>query len=128
VSELREAVGRYIVAMTRYGGTGTVTEAEVSAAYEAMYDAMTAPDDSLDAAWQEAESLSEGWTFVGLARRGAEWEAVATFAPTFAPDSREWLLQYGTLSPGEAQAWIRVSGPTPAAALRALTSRFREQS
>ena len=34
---LREAVGRYIVAMTRHANGGA-TEAEVQAAYEAMYD------------------------------------------------------------------------------------------
>lgn len=72
--------------------------------------------DSLDAAWAEAEAaLPEGWAFdLSRAVRPPAEGAAPTY---YATVSRPWTT--GAIE-------FQVSGPTPAAALRALAAKLRE--
>lgn len=97
-----------------------ITDAE----WDAFEEALQVPD-SLDAAWAEAEAaLPEGWrpATVGPADPDAYDEAGN-------PISAPWVAS--VVSPaffdGENdREWACGSGPTPAAALRALAAKLRE--
>ena len=71
--------------------------------------------DSLDAAWAEAEAaLPEGWLVMNLNRW---WEE------TSSPANGWWGAVASKAGNGQA---LVGSGPTPAAALRALAAKLRE--
>ena len=71
--------------------------------------------DSLDAAWQEAEAaLPEGWEI---------WLHPYVLGDGYAAKGRLHGLWYMANGPGPA---VEASGPTPAAALRALAQKLRE--
>ena len=84
-------------------------------------------DDSLDAAWAEAEeALPEGWIICRLIGihpmpYGEPWQAQAEPSPAY----KSVLGPYGRL---DGTMWLGTgaSGPTPAAALRALAAKLRE--
>lgn len=74
--------------------------------------------DSLDAAWAEVEAaLPEGWLIVRLRR---DWQIPSS------PISGEWLTTWDVMaSPDNGAALLEASGPSPAAALRALAASVK---
>lgn len=93
--------------------------------------------DSLDAAWAEAEAaLPEGWRFVELSNCLTDpgepeqdgwrvcWLAFAAPAPLTILSAMEGIYDDGL---NDYREHVEGSGPTPAAALRALAAALRER-
>lgn len=107
----RDALAAHIMAvLDEHGGSYGLPKRPADLAYWVADSLLTAVPtaDDLTAAWQEAEAaLPEGWGLVLSCRDGMN-DAYA-------------------INPVMSSAWAHsATGPTPAAALRALTARLRE--
>jgi hypothetical protein len=81
----------------------------------------------LGAAWQEAEAagIPEDWSIRGIVRTRSGWSVEATRLTGANLDPKEYRVIYGDLPLEVTRVWVRMDGPTPTAALRALTAKLR---
>jgi hypothetical protein len=87
------------------------------------------PADSLDAAWAEAEAaLPEGWALAGLEQRWPDWDDRGNgIGVPWWDVSADSNATVGCATCGsDVLKYHDASGPTPAAALRALAEKLRE--